>query len=153
MPQDTLETKETTTVSGAPNQAVQTTRRVVQPAPVASEHPQQSYQKKKVIFRTYQIIWYLLGVVEVLLGFRVILRALGANQGSGFTDLIYSLSAPLAQPFSGIFGVTAEGGYVIEWTTFVAMAVYALLAYGLVMLFQLVKPTTPEEVEQTVNNP
>ena len=41
---------------------------------------------------------------------------------------------------------------VFEWSTLIAMAVYAILAYGLVALFQLIKPTNPEEVEQNVDN-
>lgn len=118
---------------------------------VASEPPQKVYEKKKVIFRVYQLVWYVLGVIEVLLVFRVVLLMLGANRGSGFVNLIYALSAPLAQPFRGIFGITATGGNVFEWTSLVAMVVYAVVAYGLVQLFQLIKPTTPEEVEQTVD--
>lgn len=121
---------------------------------VVSNQPQtpSAYKKKKVIFRTYQIIWYILGVVEIILGFRVLLKALGANPGSGFVDLIYNISSPFSLPFSGIFGVTAvTKGSIIEWSTFVAMAVYALLAYGVVKLIQLIKPTTPDEVEQGVS--
>lgn len=111
-----------------------------------------SYQKKKVIFRAYQIIWYILGVIEVLLAFRVVLKALSANQGSAFVSFIYALSDPFALPFSGIFGLTVSRGNVIEWSTFVAMAVYALIAYGIVKLMQLIKPTNPVEVSETVDN-
>jgi hypothetical protein len=32
------------------------------------------------------------------------------------------------------------------------MAVYAIVAYRIVSLFQLIKPTKQEEVEQTVDN-
>lgn len=113
----------------------------------------QTYQKKKAIFRAYQVIWYILGVIEVLLAFRVILRALGANPASGFTSFIYGLSYPLASPFFGIFGETVTQGSVIEWSTLVAAVVYLIIAYGLVYLMQLMKPTNPIEVEQTVNNP
>jgi hypothetical protein len=120
-------------------------------APVPEEHPQQAYRTKKTILRSYQTIWYILGFIQVLLAFRFILRMLGANAASGFGNLIYSLSYPFAAPFFGLFGTSREGVYVIEWTTLVAMAVYTLVAYGLVHLFQLIKPTTPEEVEGTVD--
>ncbi len=124
----------------------------VQQQQVQVAPPQGGYKKKKAIFRAYQLIWYLLGVIETLLLFRVILLMLGANTRSGFTDLIYSLTDPLAAPFAGIFGVTRAEGSVFEWSTIVAGIVYFLVAYGLVQLIQLVKPTTPQEVEQTVNN-
>lgn len=115
------------------------------------EQPQKTYAKKKAIFRAYQVIWYILGVIEVLLVFRVILKALGANPYSGFANLIYTLSDPLAIPFRGIFQISVVSGSVFEWSTIIAGAVYAIVAYGLVQFFQLVKPTNPQEVEQKVN--
>lgn len=150
---DQVETQEVTTVSQqtAPTQVIKTTKQVT-PA-VQTEHPQKVFQKKKAIFRTHQIIWYILAIVELLLAFRMTLLALGANPSSGFTHIIYSLSNPLALPFRGIFGVTAtpEGNF-FEWSTIVAAIVYALIAYGLVELMQLVKPVSKEEVEQTVDS-
>lgn len=125
------------------------------PVPVApptpGEHPKNTYDKKKAIFRAYQVIWYILGVVEILLLFRVILKALGANPTSGFANLIYAFSNPLAAPFNGIFQVGVVEGSVFEWSTIIAALVYAIAAYGLVKLFQFVKPTNPQEVEQKVN--
>ena len=119
--------------------------------PLENQTPQQAYTRKKAIFRTYQAIWYVLGVVEVLLAFRVVLRLLGANPNSGFTAIIYALSGPLALPFRGVVRASALGGSsVMEWSTLIAMIVYAVIAYGLVKLFQLVKPTDPIEVERGV---
>jgi hypothetical protein len=155
MEQPETKVEEVIVEKSAPQQVTKTTKQVqaVTP-PIKVEHPQQVFEKKKVIFRTYQVIWYVLGVIEVLLAFRIVLRALGANPSSGFTNLIYSLSDPFALPFSGIFGVTyAAEGAVIEWSTFVAGIVYLLVAYGLIQLFQLLKPTTPQEVEENVDNP
>ncbi len=119
--------------------------------PLERQTPQQAYTKKKVIFRTYQIIWYILGVIEVLLAFRFVLRLLGANPNSGFAELIYTLSAPFAIPFRGIVSITQLGTSVIEWSTLLAMVVYLVIAYGLVKLFQLMKPTDPVEVERAVD--
>jgi uncharacterized protein YggT (Ycf19 family) len=113
---------------------------------------QKEYQTKKAIFRTYQIIWYILGIIEVLLAFRIILKLLGASTQSGFTSFIYAISSPFALPFAGILGKTGISGMILEWSTLIAMAVYAIVAYGIVKFFQLVKPTNPEEVEQTVDN-
>lgn len=115
------------------------------------EHPQKTYAKKKAIFRIYQVIWYILGLVETLLVFRFILKALGANPLSGFANLIYTLSNPLALPFSGIFPVAVVEGSYFEWSTLVAGLVYMLLAYGIEQIFQLVKPTNVQEVEENVS--
>ena len=147
------EVEKVTTVSqDAPARVTQTTKTVATP-PVNTEHPQKAYEKKKVIFRSYQIIWYILAVIEVLLTFRVVLKILGANINSAFVSLIYIISDPLAVPFRGIFGVTsAPNGAYFEWSTLVAMIVYLLIAYGLVHLMQLMKPTTPQEVNEKVEN-
>jgi uncharacterized protein YggT (Ycf19 family) len=123
-----------------------------QNVPVSPEHPQKAYAQKKVIFRAYQIIWYILGIVEVLLGFRIVLKMLAANPTSPFVNLVYNLSDPLALPFRGIFSTTVVEGAVFEWSTIIAGLVYALVAYGLVQLFQLIKPTTPAEVQQNVDS-
>lgn len=152
MDNQVTETQEVTTVSQAqPAKVVKTTKQVT--PPVQTEPPQKVFQKKKVIFRAYQIIWYIAGVIEVLLGFRMTLKALGANPFSGFTNLIYALSDPLALPFRGIFGITTvpQESALFEWSTLVAALVYALIAYGLVQLIQMIKPVSPQEVEQSVD--
>lgn len=123
------------------------------PAPAVNVgSPQKAYGTKKAIFRLYQIIWYILGVVEALLVARILLKLIGANLTSGFTSFIYSASAPLAAPFRGVLGATTSSTNIIEWSTLIAMAVYAVVAIGLVKLFQLIKPTTEQEVNQSVNN-
>lgn len=119
---------------------------------VETGSPQKEYQTKKAIFRTYQVIWYILGIVEVVLTFRILLKFLGASTFSGFTNFIYAISGPFATPFAGILGTTVSSNLVFEWSTLIAMAVYAIVAYGIVALFQLVKPTNSDEVEQTVDN-
>lgn len=133
-----------------PTHVIRTTKHVVEP-PIVIEHPQRVYEKKKTIFRFYQVVWYILGIIEVFLGFRFVLKAIGANPFSGFTTFIYAISEPLVLPFQGILRTNVTGVYVIEWSTLVAAVVYAVLAYGIVELFQLVKPVTPEEVEETVD--
>ena len=148
---DQLETKQTTITSESPSSTVQTTKQSVQKGAVEPTSPQQAYQKKKVIYRTYQFVWYILGVVEVLLMFRVGLKMLGANAATGFVSFIYSVSDLFALPFAGIFGVTASNGAVLEWSTLIGMVVYIVVAYGVIQLLQLIKPTTPEEVEQVVD--
>lgn len=115
------------------------------------EQPQKTYAKKKAIFRTYQVIWYVLGVIEVLLLFRIILKMLGANPNSGFANLVYTISNPFALPFRGIFQTQVVEGSVFEWSTIIAGVVYAIVAWGLVQLFQIIKPTNPQEVSQKVD--
>lgn len=84
------------------------------------------------------IIWFVLGVIEVLLLLRFILKLTGANPNSGFVDFVYSLSGILSAPFDSIFGVTSASAgavqSVFEPSIIVAAIVYALVAWGLVKL-------------------
>ncbi len=108
---------------------------------------------KVMIFRAYQVIWYILGIIESLLIIRFILRLTGARTASGFVRMIYDLTLPLIAPFRGIYPtVNVEGAY-FEAITIVAMIIYLLIAWALVYLFQLVKPVNQGEVEETVDNP
>ncbi len=130
----------------------ETTKEVVT-TPVSEIHTPTAHSKKRVIFRAYQFIWYILGVIETLLAFRVFFKLFAANPYSGFVNLVYAITYPLAAPFFGIFRTTASQGSILEWSTLFAMLVYALLAYGLVELLQFLKPVSHEEVEQTIDNP
>lgn len=140
-------TEEVTTVDNiAPAQVVRKTTRQAEPEAKGAV-PQKVYETKKTIFRFNQIIWYILGLIEVLLAFRVVLKALGANPFSGFTSLIYAVSDPLALPFQGILRTNAISGSVFEWSTIIAAAVYLCVAWGLVYLLDLIYPITPKDVE------
>ena len=145
MQADTIE-EVTTIESQSPQQIVKKTTKQVEPQ-VQGEAPQKVYEKKKAIFRFNQIIWYILGLIEVLLIFRVVLKLLGANPSVGFTSLIYSLTAPLAVPFSGILGISITGSSMIEWSTIIAAIVYLCVAWGFVYLLDLIYPITPKDVE------
>lgn len=152
MAQSQTTQEQVTTVSrSAPAQVTQTTKTVT-PPPVQTEHPQKVFEKKKVIFRSYQVIWYILGMIEILLVFRFLLKMIGANSYSGFASLIYTMSNPLALPFSGVVAPMTSGTSIFEWSTAIAGFVYLLLAYGIVQLFQLIKPVTPSEVEKEVDS-
>jgi uncharacterized membrane protein len=84
-----------------------------------------------------RVIWYIAGVIIVLLALRFLLFMLGANRDSGFVDFIYSVSAIFAAPFSGIFPAPTYGQFFFDTASLVAMLVYALIAWGLARLFTL----------------
>jgi hypothetical protein len=99
----------------------------------------------KPLYRGTQIVWYLLGIVEILLAFRFVLKLLGANAGAGFTSLVYSVTYIFAAPFLTVFKKTQVLGSVFEWTTLLAMFVYWVIAYGIIKLFLMGKTvSTPE---------
>jgi hypothetical protein len=102
---------------------------------VVKEHKVHNTAKKST-FPFDQIIWYVTGVVQVLLAIRFIFKMLGANT-VGFVEFAYSITDPLAVPFIGIFNVSTSGKYIIEWSTIIAMIVYFLIAHGIVKLLKI----------------
>jgi hypothetical protein len=86
-------------------------------------------------------IYFVLGVIEVLLLFRLLLKLLGANPASGFVNFVYNISGILSAPFRAIFSSATNNGDVtkgiFEPATLVAMIVYCVVAWGIVNLVHL----------------
>jgi len=82
-------------------------------------------------FKATQWIWLGFGIIEVLIGLRVVLKLIAANPASPFAAFIYNVSDVFLFPFAGLVGTPASGGMVLEFSSIIAMLVYALLAWGL----------------------
>lgn len=98
------------------------------------------------------VIYFLLGVLEVILGLRWLFRLLGANTDNSFIILLYGVSHPFVAPFNGIFNDQALGRQsVFEFSTLIAMLVYALIAWGLISLINLLMRPTPGSTDSTIS--
>ncbi|MEK7602371.1 MAG: YggT family protein [Patescibacteria group bacterium] len=107
----------------------------------------------KPLYRGTQIVWYILGFIEILLAFRFALKLLGANPGAGFTSFIYNLTYVFAAPFLNVFRVTqVVAGSIFEWTTILAMFVYWVIAFGIIHLFLMGKTVSTPEAAVKLQN-
>ena len=89
-------------------------------------------QERRIFsFKLNQWIWLGLGIVETLIGLRVLLKLIAANPNSPFAAFIYNVSAVFLFPFTELVGTPASGGMVLEISSIIAMMVYALLAWGI----------------------
>jgi len=84
-----------------------------------------------------RIIWAVLGLLEVLLGLRFLLKLIAANPDSGFAVLIYGITGLFIAPFALLVGTPTAGGVIFEATTLIAMAIYALLFWGIVSVVRI----------------
>ena len=101
--------------------------------------------RTKPLYRGTQIVWYIIGILEVLMAFRFVLKLLAANPGAGFSSFIYGVTYPFVVPFLSVFNVSKVEGSIFEWTTLLAMFVYWLLAIAIIKLFLMGKSvSTPE---------
>jgi len=100
----------------------------------------------KPLYRGTQVVWYILGFIEIILAFRFVLKLLGANPAAGFTSFVYGLTYIFATPFLTVFQNTRViAGSIFEWTTLLAMFVYWVIAIGIIKLFLMSKTvSTPE---------
>lgn len=106
----------------------------------------------KPLYRGTQIVWYILGLIEVLLGFRFILKLLGANPDAGFSSLIYGVTDFLVAPFMKVFNISQVAGNIFEWTTLLAMFVYWAVAIGIINLFLMGKTVSRHEAATKLGN-
>ncbi len=105
----------------------------------------------KPLYRGTQVVWYIVGLIEVLLMFRFALKLLGANAGAGFTHFIYSVTRPMAAPFLSVFRISRVEGSVFEWTTILAMFVYWLIGWGIIKIFLMGKTVSTPEAATKLN--
>jgi hypothetical protein len=108
------------------------------------------YQSVKPAYRATQVVWYVAGLIEVVLGLRFILRLIGANPAAGFVDFVYGLSAPFVAPFNNIVHNARIEGSVFDWNTLIAMAVYWIAAWAIVRLFFMSRPVSETEADYQI---
>ncbi len=99
--------------------------------------------------RTYKysrFLWTILSIVEIFLGLRFVLKAIGANPDSGFSKFIYGATGWLIAPFRLLVGTPSIEGSVFEVTTLIAMAVYALFFW---IIVRIVRMVTDRSVSQS----
>jgi len=66
------------------------------------------------------------------------LKLIAANPDSGFAALIYGITAPFIAPFALLVGTPTSGGIILEVTTRIAMAIYALIFWGVAHVLKIV---------------
>ncbi len=103
-----------------------------------SEHAMKRHQQYHT---TRKVVFYILGILETLFAFRLIFKLLGANPSSGFVTFIYTVTGVFLNPFKGIFSSSVNEGLetssILEPSVIIAMIVYALIAYGIVVLLDI----------------
>jgi hypothetical protein len=89
-------------------------------------------------FRAAAVVGFIVGIIDVLIAARFLGKLFGASAQSAFVNGIYQVSAPLVAPFTGIFGDTGSKTNTFETASLVALVVYAVIGWGLVVLIRIV---------------
>jgi hypothetical protein len=117
---------------------------VQQPAPVVASAPvSQSVsstpvtEKSAYNFRAVAVVGFVVGIVDIFIAARFLGKLLGASPHSAFVNFIYQVSSPLVAPFTGIFGNAGSGANSFETASLVAIVVYAVIGWGIVVLIRI----------------
>ena len=89
-------------------------------------------------FRAAAVVWFIVGVVEIFIAARFLGKLFGASAQSAFVNFMYQVSGPMVAPFTGIFGDTGTRTNTFETASLVAIVVYAVIGWGLVVLIRIV---------------
>ena len=83
-------------------------------------------------------VWYVIGVIDVLLALRFAFLLLGA-QNTGFASILYQVSYPFMALFKGIFPSPGSSTGYFDTAAVLAVIVYLLLGWGIVSLIDINK--------------
>ncbi|CAN5148036.1 hypothetical protein BH11PAT4_BH11PAT4_7170 [soil metagenome] len=83
-------------------------------------------------------VWYVVGVVNVLVLLRFVFLLLGAKN-TGFTSVLYDVTSPLVAMFKGIFASPGSDTGYFDSASLLAIAMYSLVAWGIVSLIEISK--------------
>ena len=75
------------------------------------------------------------GIIELLLTFRLIFKFLEVNAGTPFVAWLYGVTARLVAPFDKISPDLKFSGFVVDLATLAALIVYAIAGYLILMIF------------------
>lgn len=110
---------------------------------VHEETPDDVYLRRRIIYaRVVNVVWTIVGLIEALIGLRVLLRLIAANPDNPFVHFIYDFSGVFVAPFLGIVHDPTSGGAVLEINSLIAMLVYLVIGWAAMRLIWLIFDTT-----------
>ena len=89
-------------------------------------------------FRAAAVVGFVVGAIDILIAARFLGKLLGASSQSAFVNFIYQVSSVMVAPFTGIFGDTGTKTNTFETASLVAIVVYAVIGWGLVVLIRII---------------
>lgn len=118
---------------------------------VSTTQHESGQEGRAATFKATQIIWLLLGILEAILALRFIFKLIGVNSANPFASFLYNLTDFFTAPFASLTGAPAAGGMVFEFSTLIAMIIYALVGWAIERLIYVIfyRPRGAVSVRQT----
>ncbi len=91
-----------------------------------------------------RVVGLLFGIIIGLIAIRILLLALGANEGNALVDGVYAITEPLVAPFRGVFSINEvrpEGRSVFDIAALVAIVGWSLIALVILAILRIPERT------------
>jgi len=89
-------------------------------------------------FKATQLVWLLFGLLISMIALRIGLKLIGANPGSPIVTMIYGFTDLFLFPFTGMVNSPTTGNIVLELSSFFAILIYGLIAWGVERIVWLI---------------
>lgn len=109
-----------------------------QASQITTSQREPGLEQRIFTFKATYLIWLLLGLLEALIGLRILLKLMAANPANPFAMLVYNFSYIFVFPFMGLTVTPAAGGMVLEISSFIAMLFYAVAGFAFERLVWLI---------------
>jgi uncharacterized protein YggT (Ycf19 family) len=119
---------------------------------VTTSQHEQGQNGRVATFKVTQLIWLFLGILEALLALRFVFKLIGVNEANTFASFLYGLTGVFLAPFSSLTGAPSTAGMTFEFSTLIAMFIYALIGWALERLVYVLfyRPRGPVSTQQRV---
>lgn len=99
-------------------------------------------ERQSIVAKVIRFIWLGTGILEFMILLRMLLKLIAANPNSVFAQVVYGFTDLFLWPFTGLVGSPSAGnGMVLEISSFFALLVYAVVAWGIVQVIKIFATT------------
>ena len=109
-----------------------------QRAEVRTTQREPGLEQRLYTFKAMQLTWLGLGVLEALIGLRVVFKLIAVNPDNILASLLYGVTNLFLFPFAELTPTPVSGGMVLQISLLIAMVVYALLAWAMVKVVEVI---------------
>ena len=117
---------------------------------VITSQQEQGQNGRVTTFKVTQLIWLFLGILEAALALRFLFKLIGVNEANTFASFLYGLTNLFVLPFESLIGAPSTVGMTFEFSTLIAMIIYALIGWALERLVYVLfyRPRGPVSTQQ-----
>lgn len=117
---------------------------------VTTSQHEQGHDGRVATFKATQLIWLFLGLLEAALALRFLFKLIGVNEANAFASFLYGLTNLFLAPFASLTSAPSAAGMTFEFSTLIAMFIYALMGWALERLVYVLfyRPRGPVSVQQ-----